>query len=450
MDLENYTIQDYLKAPIPCRCGRIHSTQLKYVEIDNGVLCLIPSLISKEGYKKVFLVSDCHTYIVACRNIEKYLTQAGISFVSELLPGDPVVPDENTLGHLLAAFDPSCDLIIGVGSGTINDICKFCSYQLQRNYFIVATAPSMDGFASSGAALITKSLKTTYDTHTPQAIIADLDLLCSAPMKMISAGIGDILGKYTCLCDWKISHIINREYHCATIENMVRYSIKKVLSSLDQVKKRSPEAIRSITEALILTGIAMGFVGNSRPASGSEHHISHYWEMKFLFEGKQSVLHGTKVGISTIAILHLYETLLSTKIDWQKAEDYRFEQKAWEDLMLESYDMAGPSVIALEKKVKKNDPDEQAKRIKVIRENWGTICQVIKESLIPSDVVREALVSLDAPYKPSQIGVDDELLSNSIIVAKEVRDRYTLLQLLWDLGLSEQLSRSLPSFFSKL
>jgi glycerol-1-phosphate dehydrogenase [NAD(P)+] len=156
LNTKNYTIQDYLKSPIPCNCGRIHSTQLKHVVIDRDILCSIPYYINNNGYKKVFLVSDSNTYLIACKDIENYLAQAGIPFVSQVLPGNPVIPDENTLGHFLATFDPSCDLIIGVGAGTINDICKFCSYQLQRNYFIVATAPSMDGFASNGAALITK------------------------------------------------------------------------------------------------------------------------------------------------------------------------------------------------------------------------------------------------------------------------------------------------------
>lgn len=65
-------------------------------------------------------------------------------------------------------------------------------------------------------------------------------------------------------------------------------------------------------EALVLTGASMSYAGNSRPASGAEHHISHFWEMVFLFKGKEAVLHGTKVGISTVAVAKLHELLLKT------------------------------------------------------------------------------------------------------------------------------------------
>ena len=151
--------------------------------------------------------------------------------------------------------------------------------------------------------LIVDHMKTTYEAQVPYAILGDLAIIRNAPMNMIAAGVGDILGKYTCLCDWAVAHMLNGEYHCTAIEQLVRHSIATVTAGIANAKNRDAAAISSIMEALIYSGIAMSFAGNSRPASGSEHHLSHYWEMMYLFEGKKPVLHGTKVGIGTIAVL---------------------------------------------------------------------------------------------------------------------------------------------------
>lgn len=134
-------------------------------------------------------------------------------------------------------------MIIGVGSGTINDLCRFISYKMNLDYYIVGTAPSMDGYASNVSPLIIKHLKTTYEAHTAKVIIGDLDILAQAPLSMIAAGAGDILGKYVCLTDWQLAHIMNGEYYCPEMADMVRESIQKVV---DNAKKRPKETKRPL------------------------------------------------------------------------------------------------------------------------------------------------------------------------------------------------------------
>ena len=262
-----------------CACGKVHDTNMELVEISQGAFTKVPEYLRSKGATSVYVVADQNTYKAAGAALEGILTEAGIGEDTYVIPatGD-VVPDEKTIMGVILGMKKDYDLIIAVGSGTINDICKYISFRLNMDYMVCATAPSMDGFASIGSALMLNNLKTTVDCHVPKAIFADVDVLKEAPMDMITAGLGDILGKYTCLCDWKLSSIINGEYYCDAIVKMVQGYIKKVVETADQVKTRSPEAIAAITEALIGTGIAMSFVGNSRPASGSEHHISHYWE----------------------------------------------------------------------------------------------------------------------------------------------------------------------------
>ena len=351
------------------------------------------------------------------------------------------VPDEKTNGDVMIHYNPSSDLIIAVGSGTLNDICRFISYKLKLPYIIVATAPSMDGFASGVTPLIVHHMKTTYEAHTPIAILGDVNLLKEAPGRMIAAGVGDILGKYNALCDWSIAQLILGEYHCNTIEAMVRKSLETVLRHIDGARNRDPYAIRGLMEALVLSGIAMSFAGNSRPASGSEHHLSHYWEMKFLSEGRKPYLHGTQVGVATIAVLKAYELLQELPVDFETAGEKasRYSESTWEADMIRCYGPAAPSVIRLEKETGKNTPEQVLERLERTRQSWDRIRAAI--ALLPSaDSIRDILRSMSAPASPMEVGIDKDTFIDSFLAAKELRNRYALLQLLYDLGLSRDIA----------
>lgn len=436
----NFCISDYLHHTFDCDCGQQHSTALQEVVIQRGAIDSLPRLVANAGCHRVMVVCDRHTYEAAGRRVEQVLADGGISCLLHLLEAENVVPDEQVLGKLLMAHTPDIDLLVAVGTGTINDICKYLSHHLRLPYMVVASAPSMDGFASVGAALITDHLKTTYDTHVPLAIIGDVEVLKNAPMEMITAGLGDILGKYTCLADWKLAHIVTGEYYCPVIVQMVENSIQKVVDNAQKVLQRDEDAIAAIMEALVLTGIAMSFVGNSRPASGSEHHISHYWEMRFLFDGRTPVLHGTKVGIGAVLSCYLYSRLHQLKPDFaaarQIAQDFDYE--SWKAAMHRTFLQAADGVIALEQKTQKNGLEGHAKRLAVIEERWDDIVEMIAQSVPPTNVIIKLLAGLGAPVYPVQEQVDNQMVHDGILVAKEVRDRYTILQLLWDLGLAEQ------------
>ena len=314
---------------------------------------------------------------------------------------------------------------------------------------VFATAPSMDGFVSIGAALITNYVKTTYQARVPLAVIGDTDILAAAPMEMITAGLGDILGKYTCLLDWKMAHIITGEYYCSHIADMVKEAVEIVVEESTRIKDRNPDAVKAVTEALVLSGIAMSFVGNSRPASGSEHHLSHYWEMKFQAEGKKPILHGIKVGIGMIAVTKMYETLENEQFDFASLKERSFDYAAWEKKVKDCYQDAAPGIIALEEKAQKNNLDKRNKRLAILEKKWPEILRTIKESLPSSAEMEKLLASLGAPINPAQIGVSSELVEDAVILAKEVRDRFTLLQVLWDTGLLDEYAKMIAAYFGE-
>lgn len=435
-------MQNYLNKSIKCECGKVHKTDLKEIEISEHALNKIPSLIKKYGYKKLFLVCDQTTYRVAGQKVEQLLNEAEFETGLFVFQQENIIPDETAIGSILTVIEPECELIIGIGAGTINDLCKFVSFKLKLDYYIVATAPSMDGFASNVSAMITNNLKTTYETHVPKAIIGDLEVLAQAPMAMIAAGVGDILGKYISLLDWKIAHLLQGEYHCSYIENMVKASLESVVHQAKTIQSRDKAAIKAIMEALILSGIAMSYAGNSRPASGSEHHLSHYWEMRFMFDHKAPVLHGTKVGIGTIIVSKLYEKLLHTSIDFvaakRKAE--AFDSEKWQSNIRKVYAQAAQGVIEFEHKVGKNEPSKVIKRIEQLEEKWDDVVALISSQLPASQQIVQLLEDMDAPTQSEAIGVSGQMVKDSIVYAKEIRNRYGLLQILFDLDLIENFS----------
>lgn len=438
----------YLNHDIPCSCGKTHFSSVKLVDIGPEAVKRLPDHIRALGYKKIFIVADQNTWKAAGASAAFELEAAGIPFEKIILEYEEVVPNETVIGELMTTFPLDTDLVLAVGSGTINDLCKFISHRMKTDYIIFASAPSMDGFVSTGAALMLRHVKTTLNCHGPAAVIGDTAILAAAPMNLIAAGMGDTLGKYTCLLDWKISHIVNGEYYCSNVAEMVETALKTVNEQHEKVLMRDPSAIKALTEALILTGVAMSFIGNSRPASGCEHHLSHYWEMKSLLAGKTPALHGAQVGVGSILCLRLYHRLSEQTPDFENCSLRVYDYSKWKDSISQYYGAAANEIIALEDKAQKNDPAARNKRLAIIQDKWPQICHLIHSSLPDTKEMEKLLQSFNAPINPTQIGISGNDIFSAVIAAKEVRDRYTLLQLLWDLGLSEEYARDTLEYFS--
>lgn len=445
LNIENVSdleINDFLKSGLQCICGKAHGISLEHVLIEKDAIKKLPSILRKLGFKKALVVADKNTYKAAGNIVEIALKEEKFEYKKFIFePNDDLVPDENAVGKLFMQFEKDVDVIVTMGTGTLNDLGKFVSHKLGISAVIVATAPSMDGFASNGSALIVDNLKTTFEVEVPKAIIGDVNILKEAPMEMILAGFGDIVGKYSALNDWKLSKVINKEYYCDVTVKMVNNSIQKCMDNSEGMVNRDETAIKNLMEALVLTGIAMSFVGNSRPASGSEHHLAHYLEMMFLFEGKKAILHGTKVGISTIITTKLREMLCEYEINFDEVINKAklFDQNQWEEDIRKYYKKAAPGIIQIAAKEKRNSIESRLQRINDIKENINEIKDVIKN--IPSaDEIKVILRKVGAAVEAKEVGVDTQTLLDAIVMAKEVRSRYTILNLLGDLDLLDEFS----------
>ena len=434
----NFSLEDCLGRTFSCDCGRQHTADLKAAKVGAGALNSLPGYMSRFGWSYPFLICDPITYDIAGKRTAEILEAAGLKVRCHVLTH--LGFDEATLGELAISLDPACDVVIGVGTGSINDMSRYFSFKLDRPYCCVATAAPMDGFASSVSALIVNNLKTTYEVRTPVLVLGDTDILKNAPYRMIAAGLGDLIGKFTCLCDWKLARLIIDEYYCQTTVELVENCVQNVLKNASAAQSRDPQVLGNIMEGLLLAGVAMSLVGNSRPASGCEHHISHYWEMLFEQQGRRPAPHGIQVGVGTVLILKLTELLRAKGVEFDKARAFAraYDPEKWKEEIRAAYGPAAGGVIAMEETAKKNETSGHLKRIDTMEKNWGEITALL-DQLPSAQQVIDILKSLDAPYLPGQIDVDDQLLRNTLKYCKEVRARYTILQMIWDLGLLDTL-----------
>lgn len=449
MSGKSYTIEELLGASFDCECGHTHSTQFANYIRERGAIRRLPVLLKKIGYQHPFLISDTHTHAAAGAFVEDVLKEAGIPFKSHVLKSPEIgnLPaDEYALGSVAMDYEKDCDLVVSVGTGTINDLGRYFSHIMGMEFILVATAPSMDGLVSGVAPLICNNFKTTFPAHAPLALVCDLDVLCKAPMKMLSAGAADILGKYNSLNEWKLSHIINDEYYCPVIAGIMKNAVDKTVESVPGLTCGDEQAIANLTDALTLSGMAMDFCGNSRPASGAEHHQAHYWEMQFLFDHKPAVLHGTKVGIGTVLILDVYNQLAKMeKPDFEKIRSGikdRMSKEAWQAEMKRAYREGADSIISLEEKAGKNDPEKLLKRLQVIEEKWDEI-RTFAGTVPQASMIYDLLKQMNAACVPGDVEVKKEYVYDSLRYAKELRDRYTVLQLMWDIGMLPDIAEGL-------
>lgn len=308
-DILDLNIDEMPGYSFDCACGRHHSVDIEKIVAGNGITGKIADTLEPFRTGKLLVISDTNTYGVFGADVAGELERKGFllkTFIFES-PGHALIPDEHAIGRLLIELEQETSLILAVGSGVMNDLARIVAFKTGKPFAIAGTAPSMDGYASVVSPLIIDGKKNTYSGKYPYAIFADTSIMRDAPMVMIRAGYGDVLGKLTSLAEWKLSNIVNNEYYCETIAGLVRKGVDRCIESTNGLAVRDEKAIRDLIEALILTGISMGLAGVSRPASGTEHQLAHYWEVKDIEAGREHALHGNAVGAATVVTAMLYE-----------------------------------------------------------------------------------------------------------------------------------------------
>ena len=306
-----------------CACGHTHRIPIQSIVTGKGALAGLAPMLRAFPGKKVYLVGDENTMALGRDAVLAYLEDAGCDVKEHTFPcqkGKHLITDERLAGSMLLHMAPETGLIVAIGSGTMNDTARVISARCGIPYIIVATAPSMDGYASSTSAVVMDGGKKSVPLTAPYGIVGDTGLIKTAPDGMLAAGAADILGKYTALRDWKLAQRETGEYHCPYIAELVLSTADRCAGSLPRLFDREDAALHEMTDSLIMAGIAICMYLTSRPAAGLEHQIAHSWEVAAIRTGTNGSLHGHYVGLGALAACRLYE-LAGQEFDLPSGEE---------------------------------------------------------------------------------------------------------------------------------
>lgn len=429
---------DQLTAPggIPCACGKVHRAPVDRIICRKGALEELPSVIRTYTDGRVFVLCDKTTYSAAAERLCAILDGADIRYSLCILSSPRPSPAEETVGEALLHMDFNAKMIVAVGSGVVNDTAKLLAAASRLPYCIVATAPSMDGYASATSSMERGGLKVSVPSVCPNVILGDTDVLKNAPEEMLRSGLGDMLAKYVSVCEWRIAQRVVGEYYCPFVAELVKSALEKCVSNARGLLQRRDEAVEAVFEGLVIGGLAMTFAGLSRPASGVEHYFSHVWDMRALEFGTPSSTHGIQCALATLISVRMYEKLSA---EWpEEAPGLRrmaeFDREAHFEMLRRLLGRGAEAMIAQEAKEKKYDPELHRARLARIHENRDYILSVIQSELPSSARLRELMSSVGLPTDPAELGLDGEL-DSVFLATKDIRDKYVLSRLVFDLGL---------------
>ncbi|MBQ8401388.1 MAG: sn-glycerol-1-phosphate dehydrogenase [Clostridia bacterium] len=418
-----------------CECGKRHFGLLKDCIIGENALAQVPVMVRKYGASHPFVLCDRETYAAAGEKVCALLTDAGIPFTLHIISRTRPAPDERIVGEAVMFCDASCDIVIAVGGGVINDTGKIVANLKNCTDIYVATAPSMDGYASASSSMEREGLKVSLNSKCPDVVIGDADVLAAAPVHMIRSGIGDMAAKYISIAEWQIAALLIGEYYCPAVAQIVRESLAVCMENAKAAVAGDKKAVCRLAEGLVMSGLAMNYAGISRPASGMEHYISHILDMRALEFGTPADLHGIQCGIGTLITAEAYEKLAQITPDREKALAYvrHFDPDGWFGHLRALLGHGAEAMINGERKEGKYDPAKHAERLEKILAGWDTILEIAAE-LPSSGQLREFFVSIGHPVSGLELGLTESDMREAFCAAKDIRDKYVLGRLLWDLG----------------
>ena len=402
-----------------CPCGKEHTMATKVVEISSGATARTGQILTDANFpKKLLLVADENTIGVSAGLLES-LNDAGFETKKIIYKNMMYAKVEQV--NELKALCSDIDGIISVGTGSLNDICRVTAFDMKKRFCIFATAPSMDGFASDTAPIIENNFKNSWKAEQPEIIIADTKILAKSPVELKAAGFGDMVAKYIGILDWKIANLLIDEYYCPAVADITMQGLNKVVALADKVTEEDEAAAGSIMEGLVLSGIGMKLAMSSRPASGAEHVVSHFWECYKLARGIWPEFHGKKVGVASVLINRIYRNIA----DRVETVDPIADPTDWDDVRAQFSPEQIPELMKLNTPTITDKIDTAR-----LKECWPEIRRLIKEILPTDDELMAMMKAAGAVTEPEDVHISPELLVTGLRYHSYMRYRVLLTRLL--------------------
>ncbi|TVR68904.1 MAG: iron-containing alcohol dehydrogenase [Spirochaetaceae bacterium] len=392
---------------------------------------------NRHSGRLVTLVADSNTYAAAGEAVHTALRDAGISTHLIALRAKDLHADESSLARVLTSSPLEDSVFLAVGSGTITDITRYISFRLGVPFIAFPTASSVDGFASGGCPLVIDGIKRTYYARPPEAIFADSGVLAAAPPELTAAGLGDLLGKTTAIADWRLGAQIRGEPFDEEIAARVTAAVNRCMPVIDSISRRDPAGLRTLFDSLTETGLCMIDFGDSQPASGAEHHVSHVWEMIALQKGAHAALHGIQVGIATEFVAGIYETIRSLDVaDVRKLLRKRLplSRDTQEREIRTFFGPLAESVVSGHREFLDLTEEQQLSIADRVIEYWPDI-QVIAASVPPPESIKRSLEMVGAPTGPGVPGMPERDVEAGTRGGHYLRSRFTAAKLAHMLGI---------------
>ena len=389
--------------------------------LDGGEADLVRAL--KLG-PRIAVIGDRNTFDALGRRVEQALAQSAVTHAVVLDPAHADVATADALEARVAADDA----LIAVGSGTINDLCKYVAHRTDRPYAVFATAPSMNGYLTASASLARDGFKASLPARPPVGAFFDLEVLAAAPARLIRAGIGDSICRTTAQTDWLLVHYLRDAPYSDTPYLLQIEDEPHLLRRTAAIAGGDLEGVRALTRLLVLAGLGMGIVGGSEPASMGEHLISHYVDM--MASPHPGSLHGEQVGVATLTASRLQNAILRAARP-PEVRPTRIDEAG----MRARYGARLGDRCLAELRAKALDA-RMAERINArLAEIWPALTARLQGIMLPTARLEEAMAAAGAPTMSLDLGLERGFYQDAVRHAREIRRRYTILDLAGDAGL---------------
>ncbi len=426
-------LSELLGKSFACDCGRTHDLPVRRFVYDPAAIEQLPAIVREapgRAPSRIGIVADERTWDVCGRRVFETLAAAGSDVEKVIVPdgehGTPICDDATfeTLLTRLRGVKPA--MLVAVGSGVINDLCKWTSYELGIPYVVVATAASMNGYAAANVAATVAGVKILIEARPPMAVIADPTTIAGAPHEMISAGFGDTVAKYQSNTDWLMNHLLLDEYHCDFCAGLLTDLEPLYLTRPEEIREGAASAVEGLFAALFWSGVAMTLVGTSAPASGGEHLLSHTLDMTALAHGREHDLHGRQVGVGTILSAALYERILAISTPEVRALPPEIDARFWK---------VGSVIEAVKAQYQAKKPSLDAVRERLTSGNaWDQLRARLAPLPRRPETIRDWLQRAGGATSAGDIGCSREQLREAALHMHEIRKRFTVVDLAWMLG----------------
>jgi glycerol-1-phosphate dehydrogenase [NAD(P)+] len=411
-----------------------------------GALKELPALCKEVFGDVPFLVISDETIWNATGKLREEFPSSVTNLPPFLLPAEPIPYANNELvSKIKTVIDRSGAVPIAFGSGTINDGVKRAAFECGRRYLCIPTAPSVDGYTASGASINVNGFKITLDCPAPLAVVADLRILEQSPLPLIASGYGDLTAKIFSSVDWTIADLLGVEPIRKDIWESMYPKAVSVFEKGREVQTRNRTFIKELFEGLLASGLGMQAYGASRPASGAEHLFSHVWEMGGLVHGSVWVSHGFQVAVGSLLSRAVMEELFKLSIKevserirmenlsgnllekrLKKAEQYLGDSGMYRDTLSVIHSKT-PSPTVLE---------ERRKRI---LDTWDLLREKCTAFMPSFEKLKQLLSEAGCPTEPGDLGLTPAGIRFGMEVAQLIRTRYTVLDLMAEIGVTESL-----------